>query len=115
VIATLTFEVRLALPVSELFQLFLERHPTEKRHIEEISTRRALETAAIYEEGAIVLPIHTHNGIFFLNMYIGGGMATAAVSDAVGVPASSPAEDEVRLYNELEVIIHKVVRTYIHT
>jgi hypothetical protein len=48
-------------------------------------------------------------------MYIGGGMATAAVSDAVGVPASSPAEDEVRLYNELEVIIHKVVRTYIHT
>ena len=51
----------------------------------------------------------------YVCMYVGGGMAAAAVSDAVGVPGSSPAEDEVRLYNELEVIIHKVVRTYIHT
>jgi hypothetical protein len=73
VIATLTFEVRLALPVSELFQLFLERHPTEKRHIEEISTRRALETAAVYEEGVLVsyiLPyIHTYIHTYILYMY----------------------------------------------
>ena len=71
-IATLTLEVRLALPVSELFQLFLERHPTEKRHIEEISTRRALETAAVYEEGVLVsyiLPIHTYIHTYILYMY----------------------------------------------
>ena len=51
-------------------------------------------------------------------MYVGGGMAAAVGGDVAVVPGSSPAEDEVRLYNELEVIIHKVVRTlhtYIHT
>jgi hypothetical protein len=69
VIATLTFEVRLALPVSELFQLFLERHPTEKRHIEEISTRRALETAAVYEEGVLVSYILPYFHTYILYMY----------------------------------------------
>ena len=51
-------------------------------------------------------------------MYVGGGMTavpdSSSSSGMVGVPGSSPAEDEVRLYNELEVIIHKVVcHTYI--
>ena len=32
--AHLNVEVRLAIPVSELFRLFLQRHPTEKQIIE---------------------------------------------------------------------------------
>ena len=54
-------------------------------------------------------------------MYVGGGMTAVpgsggggSSSGAVGVPGSTPAEDEVRLNNELEAIIHKVVcHTYI--
>ena len=55
----------------------------------------------------------------YVCMYVGGGMTAVPGSGgssggAVGVPGSTPAEDEVRLYNELEVIIHKVVcHTYI--
>ena len=55
----------------------------------------------------------------YVCMYVGGGMTAVpgsggSSSGAVGVPGSTPTEDEVRLYNELEVIIHKVVcHTYI--
>ena len=40
VIAHITVDIRLALPVSELYRLFLERHPVERRQIEEISAKR---------------------------------------------------------------------------
>ena len=90
VIAHISFDVRLALPVSELFNLFLERHPMEKRHIEEISTRRAVETAnAIYSSES------------------GVGLPDLGQQPISGILTVSNAEDEVRLYNELEIAIIK--------
>ena len=77
-LANITLDLRLALPVSELYRLFLERHPTEKKHIEELSAKRVIEAAS-------------HNE---LARNIDGGLATGR-------------EDESRLYNELEVIVHR--------
>ena len=70
-------EVRLAIPVSELFRLFLQRHPGEKQMIEDMATRRVLEAA--------------------------GALDKAKAVDAVRV--GTVGEDESRLYNELEVAI----------
>ena len=83
VIAHITVDIRLALPVSELYRLFLERHPVERRQIEEISAKRVLDAAANNE----------------LARNLSGNLATALTS--------SDKEDDSRLYNELEVLIHR--------
>jgi hypothetical protein len=81
IIANVNVECRLAIPVSELYRLFLERHPLERRQIEDLGTRRVLEAAGDVE--------HAKN------------IETVAVA--------STAEDEARLYNELEVAIIKAI------
>ena len=43
VICHLSIEMRLAIPISELYRLFLERHPTERRYIEELSNKDIIE------------------------------------------------------------------------
>jgi len=77
VVAYLNVEMRLALPVSEMYKLFLERHPNERKQIEDISSQRVLDAHDAIEkakslEGAI-----------------------------------SKNENESRLYNELELVILK--------
>jgi Ca2+-binding EF-hand superfamily protein len=83
IVANISLDIRLALPVSELYRLFLERHPNEKQHIEDISAKRVVEAAANNE----------------LSRNLDGGLISL-------VPASAK-EDESRLYNELDVIIHR--------
>jgi Ca2+-binding EF-hand superfamily protein len=43
VIAHLKFDARLAMPISELYRLFLERHPGQRKLIEDMSNKRFLE------------------------------------------------------------------------
>lgn len=81
IIANISLDVRLALPVSELYRLFLERHPNERRHIEELSAQRVIESAS-------------HNQ-----------QARNLEAGVVSLPSGK--EDESRLYNELEVLIHR--------
>jgi Ca2+-binding EF-hand superfamily protein/FtsZ-binding cell division protein ZapB len=81
IIAHVTVDVRLALPVSELYRLFLERHPTERRHIEELSAKRVLDAAAHSE----------------LSRNLDSGL----------VALVEGKEDDSRLYNELEIMIHR--------
>ena len=81
VIAHINLDARLAIPVSELYRLFLERHPTERKQIEEISTRRVIEAAGDVDHAK---------------------MLTSA-------KAAGTMEDEARLYNELEISIIKAV------
>ncbi|KAJ1428031.1 hypothetical protein B484DRAFT_396992, partial [Ochromonadaceae sp. CCMP2298] len=76
VIANITLDVRLALPLSELFRLFLERNPNEKRYIEEIASQRVVDAEK-----------KEHN----LDV----------------VPSGMGKEEVDRLYNELEVIVHR--------
>lgn len=83
IVANISLDIRLALPVSELYRLFLERHPNEKQLIEDISAKRVVEAAANNE----------------LSRNLDGGLISL-------VPASAK-EDESRLYNELDVIIHR--------
>ena len=83
IVANISLDIRLALPVSELYRLFLERHPNEKQHIEDLSAKRVVEAAANNE----------------LSRNLDGGLVSL-------VPASAK-EDESRLYNELDVIIHR--------
>lgn len=81
IVAHLNIEIRLAIPVTELFRLFLQRHPNEKQMIEDMSTRRVLEAA--------------------------GDMDKAKAMDLVRVGATG--DDETRLYNELEVAILRAI------
>lgn len=83
IIANISLDVRLALPVSELYRLFLERHPNERRHIEELSAQRVIEAASHNEQAR----------------NLDGGL--------VSLVSGSGKEDESRLYNELEVLIHR--------
>lgn len=76
-LAHVNLDIRLALPVTELYRLFLERHPQDKRRIEDISTKRLINAA---NEGA--------RGSLYQNKTI-------------------DHEDESRLYNELEITIIK--------
>jgi len=76
IIAHMTMEIRLAIPVSELYRLFLERHPSERRHIEEVSTKLVLDAASNLDR---------------------------AQHASAMIPVG--AEDESRLYNELEISI----------
>ena len=82
VVAHINIDIRLALPISELFKLFLERNPNEKQIIEDISNKRLLETAKMNE---------TYGAVEVANI------------------ASAVKEEESRLYNELDIIIHKAV------
>lgn len=49
IIAHINIEMRLALPVSELYRLFLERHPQDRKQIEDITSKRVLEAAGALE------------------------------------------------------------------
>jgi Ca2+-binding EF-hand superfamily protein len=49
IVAHINIEMRLALPVSELYRLFLERHPADRKQIEDITSKRILETAGALE------------------------------------------------------------------
>jgi Ca2+-binding EF-hand superfamily protein len=80
IIAHVDMQARLALPVSELYSLFVERHPTERKYIEDMSTRRALDSMENVEHAKLL---------------------TAAVTNT--------ADEEGRLYNELEILILKAV------
>ena len=44
VIAHVNMEMRLAIPISELYRLFLGRHPSERHHIENISNQRTVDS-----------------------------------------------------------------------
>ncbi|RYH12466.1 hypothetical protein EON65_38255 [archaeon] len=79
-IATINVDIRLALPISELYKLFLERHPDEKKYIENFATKRLMEAS---KEDAMRASL-TQNNVGLLS-----------------------AEDESRLFNELEIIIHR--------
>jgi hypothetical protein len=79
VVANITVDIRLALPLSELYRLFLERHPSERKLIEDISNRRVLENASAVEKSRLQ-------------------------EDAQGAVLSAN-EDESRLFNELEVTV----------
>ena len=47
IVAHVTIDIRLAIPVTELYRLFLQRHPTEKQLLEDVSTKRTLENAGM--------------------------------------------------------------------
>ena len=79
IIAHVDVEIRLALPLSELYRLFLERHPDERRAIEEKSAQHVLANANIIEK--------------------------AKLKENLEV---SHQEDESRMYNELEVAIFNI-------
>lgn len=78
VVATINVEIRLALPVSELYRLFLERHPREKAIIEDMSNKRIIDNAQVVEKSKVL-------------------GADAIIRNA--------REDESRMFNELEVSI----------
>lgn len=78
IIAHLNAEIRLALPVSELFRLFLERHPSEKRLIQDKSNQRLIDATSTVDK------------------------AQRAPADI-----SAAKADESRLYNDLEIAILK--------
>ena len=77
VVAYLNIEMRLALPVSEMYKLFLERHPSERKQIEDISSQRVLDA---------------HEALEKAKSFEGG---------------LSKNDSESRLYNELELVILK--------
>lgn len=79
IIAHVQLDVKLALPLSELYRLYLERHPEERKHIEEIASKRAIENANATEKAKLI--------------------------DALAVAS---VEDESRLFNELEVAIFNI-------
>ena len=79
VIAHLDADIRLALPLTELYRLFLERHPNERRLIEEKSAQQVVESANAIEK--------------------------AKLQDSLQV---GTLEDESRMYNELEVAIFHI-------
>ena len=81
VIAHINMDARLAIPISELYRLFLERHPTERRQIEDVSTRRALEAVGEIEHAKVV----------------------------TSIAAAGTMEEEARLYNELEITVLKAI------
>ena len=76
IVAHLQVDVRLALPLTELYKLFLERHPTERKFIEEKAARIAIDSANQIEK--------------------------AKMADALSV---GTLDDESRMYNELEITI----------
>lgn len=78
-LAHINLEMKLALPVSELYRLFLERHPGERARIEEITSKRALESVSALEMAKSI------------------DVKNAGAND----------DDNSRLYNELEIVIHK--------
>lgn len=89
IIANINVDIRLAIPISELYRLFLERHPTEKRQIEELRSRRVVESASEMEHAK---------------------QLQGAVGPGAGAGVVHPTfrqEDESRLYNELEIVILK--------
>eukprot|EP00981_Chlorochromonas_danica_P000346 scaffold90_cov163-Ochromonas_danica.AAC.1 len=77
VIAMISLDMRMALPVSELYQLFLARHPDEKRYIEEFSSKRMLESSAT-ESFLSKLP-----------------------------PSLLSDDDQSRLFNEIDIVVQK--------
>lgn len=77
VVAYLNVEMRLALPVSEMYKLFLERHPNERKQIEDISSQRVLDAHDALEKAKSLEGMLSKN------------------------------DNESRLYNELELVILK--------
>ena len=66
ILSYVNLEVRLALPVSELYRLFLERHPSEKKFSKERATQLQLDaTSAAGEYEACIYvyiyPIFLYN------------------------------------------------------
>ena len=78
ILAYVNLEVRLALPVGELYRLFLERHPSEKKFIKERASQLQLEAASAADK-----------------------------AQQAGTDIAAAKEDESRLYNDLEVAIIK--------
>lgn len=81
VIANITVEIRLALPLSELYRLFLERHPQERHLIEDISNKRIIENNNMVERSKLL------------------------GSNSLMIQPGVVKEDESRMFNELEVTI----------
>lgn len=79
ILAYLEVDIRLALPVTELYRLFLERHPDEKKLIEERATKRVIESANEIEK--------------------------AKLNERIAV---NTLDDESRMYNELEIVIYNI-------
>lgn len=82
-IGHVNIDIRLALPVSELYRLYLTRYPLEKHIIEDISTRRYLQSASALENAYVI------------NEY--------KMKTKIGLDPN----EESRLYNEIEVCIVK--------
>lgn len=83
IVANITVDIRLAMPVFELYRLFLERHPEEEHQIREIAAKRAVATASLMEKAQ-------------------------GINTALEVLSAVNIEDESRLYNEMDVDIIKV-------
>ena len=79
VLAYLDVELRLALPISELYRLFLERHPNEKDLLKERAREMQIEATSAMDRA----------------------------QQAVAHIAAANKEDETRLYNDLEISIIK--------
>eukprot|EP01035_Chromulina_nebulosa_P017157 gene17157-22671_t len=78
-IGHVNLDLRLALPISELYRLFLERHPLEKKFIDDIASRRVIESMTALEHAQSIESIKQKSNY--------------------GVDP----QEESRLYNELEV------------
>lgn len=83
IVANITVDIRLAMPVFELYRLFLERHPEEEHQIREIAAKRAVATASLMEKAQ-------------------------GINTALEVLSAVNIEDESRLYNEMDVDVIKV-------
>lgn len=81
-IGHLNIDMRLALPLSELYRLYLERHPSEKRMIEDISTRRLIQSSNALEQATLIKDVKNRS-----------------------LHHSTDPAEESRLYNEIEVSI----------
>ena len=84
-VANISVDIRLALPISELYKLFLERHPNEKRHIEELAAKKVLEAASTL-----------------------GAKAPGSPDAVGGFRHLQTVDDDNRLYNEMDIIIHRI-------
>jgi Ca2+-binding EF-hand superfamily protein len=79
IVAYLEVDIRLALPVTELYRLFLERHPDEKKLLSDRATKRVIENANEIEKAKLTANI-----------------------------AVNTLDDESRMYNELEVVVYNI-------
>ena len=109
-VGSIHVEVRMAQPVSELFAVFLERHPAEREAIEDRMRQQMLAGAALGGDA------HDPSDLGLSLLPVAGG-AKGGVRDSANRAQSNRAaghaggdatttNNDASLHNELEIIVH---------